>query len=1430
MKKNMLKSVVALTAVLTLCAQIFIVTDAESTISDSTLSETGISQTGISETTSSETTTDQIGGGYAASGQVGNIGYMSTLYDATNGLPTSEANAILGASNGYIWIGSYGGIIRYDGTTFQRFDSTNGLTSGRGLFEDHLGRIWVATNDNGVVVIDETEQTHFQVSDGLPSASIRSFAEDADGNVFIGTTAGVAIVNSDMELSLLDDDTIGYERILMLYSDSDGTIYGYAKSGMIFKIEDCAITERYHSADLGIDKISAVYPDPNQPGKIYIGSESNRLYYGAFGETSATLTTYELSDYSNIKWIHYACNRLWVASNTDIGYLDDTGFHVLEHLSITNSIEMISSDYQGNLWVASSRQGIMKIVANNFQNITSQAGLADDVVNSTCLVNDYLYIGTDQGLQILDSNNQVVDNALISFIGNARVRCLESDSNGNLWISVFTNDLGLVCYGADGSISNYTTADGLPSNEVRCTHVTKDGGVFIGTNDGVALLQDGVIYNHDMSNQNNSKVVLCVEEGDNGQLLVGTDGNGLHVLHDFYDSTQDESLSTEDGLSSDIIIRIKKDTQRDLYWIITSNSIAYMKDGEITEVTSFPYNNNFDLFFDNNDHIWVLSSYGVYQVPVNDMLADSISDYNLYTLSNGLTSIPIVNSFSELDADGNLYISGMTGVSKVNINHYISGNVNVKIALKTLMGDEKLLTPNSDGIYTIPANTGRIIISPAIMDYTLSNPMVHVYLEGASDKGIYAERGDITSLEYTELKYGTYVLHMELLDQGSGDLLQEETFQIIKLPRPFEQLWVNIILIILLFSLLGFFVWRITSWIVIRQQYEEIQEAKDEAVRANSAKSRFLANMSHEIRTPINTIMGMAEIILRENAEGVPKPYFLAIINSTMDIKNASASLLALVNDILDMSKIESGKMHLVLQEYDVTELLRSITVMIRTRANEKDLTFDVKIDPNLPKRMYGESGKIKQIILNLLTNAVKYTDQGGFTLSFSVVEFVGNYCDLRVTVKDTGIGVKAEDLDKLFSAYERLDEEKNSAIQGTGLGLDISRRFAELMDGNLWCESTYGEGSEFIFTFGQKIIDFDGIGTFIEREDVLAQGPYVPQFIAKSARVLVVDDNPMNLSVFKGLVRPTKVQVTTADSGQACLDLMKSESFDIVFLDHMMPGMDGIETIHALRDMGITTPIYALTANAFSDAEGHYISEGFTGYLAKPIDTKALEETLIKHLGDKIDTRSAEIQAETEPDVLSEKFQFVYHVDGLSVEQGVKNSGGYRLFESSIQLFFDTIEDNARVIEDAYKTSDISLLTVKVHALKTSARIVGATALSSLAEQMEMAGKKQNTAFLNANISILLEDYRSFLKKLAPLKEDTSSESTIDPDQLAEILHALEEFIPQMDYDAIEMALEELEPYTLPEPEASIIQEVRKHLRVFDWDALEKIDLGGRG
>ncbi len=1368
------------------------------------------------------------GGGYAASGQINDVGFTTVLYDAKNGLPTSDANSIYSASDGYIWVGGYSGIFKYDGESFDRLDSSGGLTNGKVFYEDHKHRMWIGTNDNGIVIINNGENIRITYEDGLPSSSIRGFGESKDGKMWIGTANGVVYVDEDdYKVFEIDDDRLRNQYIIRLSADAEGKVYGNTRSGDAFCIAGGEVSEYITGADIGVDAITTIYADPDKPGYVYIGGNGDKIYHGPFGKKKTRyneISVYPLS--GGVVWITSACDRIWVSSSYALGYIDENQkFHTLDGIPIDNSIEMITDDYQGNIWVTSSRQGVMKIVSSNFRNLTNISGEPEEVVNTTCLWNDNLYIGTDNGLQIIDDQEQIVHNELTDFFGETRIRCIVKDNKDYLWICAYDDKKGLVCVAPNGVIKSYTEGTGLISNEVRCATVAKNGSILVGTNGGVSVVKDGrVARSYGEEDGLENTVILTIEDGGDGIIYAGTDGNGIYEINNH----EIKKISREEGLTSDVILRIKYDEKRDIYWIVTSNSIEYMKNGKIVNVESFPYNNNFDIYFDDNDNLWVLSSYGVFCVRAQDMLNDDVKDYRLSTVANGLPSVPTGNSFSYMTETGTIFISGRTGVSSVNVNHYFEQSSKIKIGIRSVQSNGETIYPNENGEYILPAEFGRVQISPAILDYSMTNPTVHMYLEGNEDSGITSTQNRMSALEYTRLRYGNYNLHVQIIDPSNGDVYQDEIFKIIKKPHFFELTIIRILLGLVVAAVVGLTVWRIMSGTVIRKQYEQIRAAKDEAERANLAKSRFLANISHELRTPINTIVGMAEMIMREDPTDVPKPYFLSMINYSYDIQNATEALMNLINDLLDISKIESGKMHLVETEYDTIELLRSVVTMIRVRSGQKDLSFEVKIDEQLPKKLYGDSGKIKQIILNLLTNAVKYTEEGGFTLKVSIAEMTEDKCSIRVSVKDTGIGVKAEDVDKLFTAYERLDEEKNSAIQGTGLGLDISRRFAELMEGHLWCESEYGVGSEFIFTFSQKIIDREGIGKFIEHDEKAARGPYVPKFVAPDAEVLVVDDNPMNLNVIKNLLKATRMFVTTAASGEECLEKIKYGNFNIVLLDHMMPGMDGIETLQEIRKTHPDLPVYALTANAAAGGEAFYKSKGFDGYLAKPVDTEELEKAIMKHLPSEIMMEPA-VKPVEEKEVFPEDKYWLNDVEGISALYGIKNSGGITSFINSITLFYDTIDNNSEVIEKAYNTGDIKLYTVKVHALKSSCRIVGAMELSSLAEQLEEAGNKGNIAFIDANTGKLLHDYRAYKDKLARLQGEDAFENSVEKvpipdDELEGAYEALKELIPQMDYDSIEMVLGELKNYKLKDEDADKIGKLEKLLKTFSWDEMEKL------
>ncbi|MBR2214468.1 MAG: response regulator [Selenomonadaceae bacterium] len=559
-------------------------------------------------------------------------------------------------------------------------------------------------------------------------------------------------------------------------------------------------------------------------------------------------------------------------------------------------------------------------------------------------------------------------------------------------------------------------------------------------------------------------------------------------------------------------------------------------------------------------------------------------------------------------------------------------------------------------------------------------------------------------------------------------------------------LWV-VGLIILVFGI--YTLYYFTAELKITES-DELRDAKEEAVKASRAKSEFLANMSHEIRTPLNAVLGMNEMVLREAADNSN------IKKYAWNIKSASETLLSLINDILDFSKIESGKMEIVPTTYYLSSVLNDIFNMIRYKAEQKGLAFYIAVDETLPDCLIGDEVRIRQVIVNILNNAVKYTQAGSVTFKVGWKQQADGSALLSFRSIDTGIGIKEEDMGKLFSQFQRLDLRKNRTIEGTGLGLSITLNLVKMMGGELKVESEYGKGSTFTILLPQKFEHYDAIGDFRARAEAFMeqQKGYHESFTAPEAEILVVDDNDMNLFVVESLLKKTMVQVTPCRSGKECLEKIAARHYDIIFLDHMMPEMDGIETMErakALPDSKCrNTPIIALTANAISGVREMFIGKGFTDYLSKPIDSKALERMIRKYLPAEL-VRDVKEEATEENLPLKARTVFSPNMEptdateevttesiaapegaiatapageNIDVALGMQYSGDMEdMYREFLKMFVERREETKEKIENAFQSENWADYTTFVHALKSTSLSVGGQKMSEEAKKLEMAG-----------------------------------------------------------------------------------------------------------
>lgn len=520
------------------------------------------------------------------------------------------------------------------------------------------------------------------------------------------------------------------------------------------------------------------------------------------------------------------------------------------------------------------------------------------------------------------------------------------------------------------------------------------------------------------------------------------------------------------------------------------------------------------------------------------------------------------------------------------------------------------------------------------------------------------------------------------------------------------------------------------------------------AEKANRAKSEFLAKMSHEIRTPINAVLGMNEMILRESKEAETKEY-------AKDIKASANTLLGLINDILDTSKIESGKLEIIPGNYELDRLLNDVTNMIYMKAKDKQLQFNIVVDERIPNNQFGDDVRLRQILVNLLNNAVKYTKEGSITLSVSG-DVQGEKIVMHYEVKDTGIGIKEEDMPKLFAAFERIEESRNHNIEGTGLGMNIVAELLQLMGSRIHVDSVYGKGTRFFFDLEQNILDTKPIGNYGERNKRIHEEHSAKLlFTAPEARILVVDDNDMNRKVFRHLLKRTLIQVTDVESGKQCLEQIQKEQYDLIFLDHMMPEMDGMETFNKMKQLEDNkcknVPVIILTANAVKGAREYYLEQGFDGFLSKPVTGEELESVIMKYLPEKLLIRQGSVKEQIKSGDLEKEESCVTSkpletaglpvIEGLDLEYARRFFPDEKLLLQTLQQICSVMKENAERLEGFLQKEDLKNYQILVHSIKGSTAMIGAMKLSEQAKTLEMAAANQDVEQVRALHPAFIEE-----------------------------------------------------------------------------------------
>lgn len=626
--------------------------------------------------------------------------------------------------------------------------------------------------------------------------------------------------------------------------------------------------------------------------------------------------------------------------------------------------------------------------------------------------------------------------------------------------------------------------------------------------------------------------------------------------------------------------------------------------------------------------------------------------------------------------------------------------------------------------------------------------------------------------------------------------------------------YINSLSVVIMFCIVAIYIPLENNDKVLKEQY---LEEKQRADLASKVKSSFLASMSHEIRTPINAIIGMNDLILRETRDEKVAEY-------ANDIHDASNILLSLINDVLDYSKLESGKVEITPIEYDLRNILQEEHLLFQIKAKAKSLSLEFNIDPSIPRKLYGDDIKLKQVMTNLLNNAVKYTSSGSVTLSIELLGINDNVARLLFKVSDTGVGIKPEHIERLYQAFERITNDRS--IEGSGLGLSIVVHLLNHMNSSIHVNSVFGEGSEFWFELDQPVIDPTPIDDF--HEFVKQHGVHFDDtgLSSDNAHILCVDDNAMNLKVFVNLLKDSGLRIDTAESGKRCLELCREKKYDLVFMDHMMPDMDGIETFYAMKDdpycLCKNVPVVMLTANAVAGMKEMFLQYGFSAFIAKPVNVKTLMNTIADLLPEKVSL----IEYHTDSDDNME----LPIVDGMDAAFAKIHFERTEQIYEAAQLFVEMSQSDINELNSYYaETMDDEMMLsyrVKVHSMKNSAAIIGLVPLAGMAKTLEDAARNGKISIIHSMHEIFIEKWMEITERLHVF--ETNKEEKLPASDHIEnviaLLKSMKAAADEIELDKMDDIMKHLKKYSYEGALSEQIEKINSAVQRFDSDEVSEL------
>lgn len=763
------------------------------------------------------------------------ISSVQTVYNRENGLPCGEANDIVQTNDGILWIGTYAGLYRYNGSEFRWMDEYDSVKNVNCMYVDEEGRLWVGTNDNGLsVIINETVANVVDSGDGLPSDSVRSIVQSYDGSYYVGTASSMQIIALSGGLKVQEEiEEVKFADSLA--ADENGYVVAVTSAGELFVIKDRKVVKKATYEEGKGQFMCAAF---DEYGILHVGtSEGKVVTYRLENDRLKMLQQIDCGRLHTINRLYFSDKKqLFVCADNGVGYFNakDKLFEINTG-SFNNAIDHALVDYQGNVWFTSYRLGLLRICQSDFTNHYTVAGLESKVANSSCEWNGLLYVGTDSGLDIIDIQNHVAkENDLTEALAGVRIRCVTVDSKNHLWICTY----GMGLWEIDGEdIRKYDQENGEFGNRTRLIRELSDGSMAISDDKGVTVIKDGEVqYSVHYGEGIGNASILSIMEWNPGELILGSDGDGICILKkgQIY-----RKLTKSSGLGSGVILRTVKDELGDGVFVIASNGLYYMnKNYQIEELSNFPYYNNYDLWETKDGKLFVLGSAGVYVVDRASLLAGQEVEYVVLNARSGLDSSLTANSWNYMDAAGNLYLSCDSGVYSMNVARYGSKTKSYRMLVSGMKFDDDYYSVERGTPVEIGREVNKIEIYPEVINYTLENPYVSYYMEGFDLTPTTTLQSDLTSIVYTNLPSGQYTFHLRVLEGRTGKVLEESTYSIEKEMEIYDNGWFMGYMLVVFILVVAWFTWFIVRTQIQRTimlQRKELELARAQVEMGNQA-------------------------------------------------------------------------------------------------------------------------------------------------------------------------------------------------------------------------------------------------------------------------------------------------------------------------------------------------------------------------------------------------------------------------------------------------------------------------------------------------------------------------------------------------------------------------------------------------------------------